>query len=761
MPSPQPPVEQPAHTAPRVWLAIHGEERERSVTTAVLASGMQVLNLADAAEVRAWRRRTHPVAAVVDFELPGAERLCENLAGGGGAFGVPVLALLAAPQVKEIDRAFAAGARDFTLHPVNQALIEHRLRFLLRAEGQREALARSERQLATVKRIGRITYWECDGDGHLTWGERAERVLGLSAERLPGTMAGLVDRAHAEDRRALTSALLAGEPFALDWRCQDETGRWHTLHHHAEVVDRSHGQTVLGGTLQDVTELRAAQGSLTRLSTRDALTGLGNRQHLLGELTHLLGEARRSGQRLAVIRLDIHDFKRVNHSFGMSAGDEVLRQLAARLSELGRRGPVHIDAIGSLGGGEFLAVVAGLETPEALQAQLRCLRANCTAPIALQLLTGPAEVVLGVRLGVAFCPDDGSDPETLISNAGLAVAEARLRNPTGDAFFFRAELNQRARERMSLEADLRLAVELGELQLNFQPKVCARAGEVLGAEALVRWHHLAHGDVSPGRFIGLAEESGIITGLGEWVLEQSCRAACDWERRWQRGLSVAVNVSVEQLRRCDFPAVVERVLAQTGLPPALLELEITEGIMLVGEDSLELMQRLAALGVKLAIDDFGTGYSSLAYLRRLPIDIVKIDQSFVRGMQACSDDRAVVETIITLGHSLGLTVVAEGVETVEQAEALGRMGCDVLQGYHLGRPMSPARWVRWLDAQLPKGSTERQPGRLPGTGQAHRPPLAALHHRAAARAGAGWPVTCPGPVPGTEPQPEQAPGSGG
>jgi diguanylate cyclase (GGDEF)-like protein len=401
-----------------------------------------------------------------------------------------------------------------------------------------------------------------------------------------------------------------------------------------------------------------------------------------------------------VIRLDIHDFKRVNHSYGMSAGDEVLRQIAQRLAALGRRGPLHLDAIGSLGGGEFLAVVAELATPEALEAHLRCLRANCVAPIALQLLTGPAEVVLGVRLGVAFYPDDGADPETLISNAGLAVAEARRLNPAGDAFFFRAELNRRARERVSLESDLRLAVELGDLQLNFQPKVSAHTGGVVGAEALVRWHHLAHGDVSPGRFIGLAEESGIITELGAFVLEQSCRAASDWLRRWNRPLGVAVNVSVEQLRRCDFPAVVERVLAQTGLPADLLELELTEGIMLVGEDSVELMQRLAALGVRLAIDDFGTGYSSLAYLRRLPIDTVKIDQSFVCGMQTSPDDQAVVEAIITLGHTLGMSVVAEGVEDATQAALLARLGCDLLQGYHFGRPMSPARWVRWLDGQM-------------------------------------------------------------
>jgi len=701
-----------SRNAPRIWVAIHDAARERIVMAAVQAAGMRVLDLTDHAEVQAWRRRAHPAAGVIDFELPGADRLCENLSrGGAGSPGVPVLALLPNAGADQIERAFAAGAADFTFQPLTDALIEHRLRFLLRAEEQRGALARSERQLATVKRIGRITYWECDAESLLTWGDHPERVLGLPVERLPRSLTELIELAHAEDRRNLAAALLAGEPFALDWRCKGDSGRWHTLHQHAEVVDRSLGQTVLGGTLQDVTEMRSAQGSLARLNTRDPLTGLGNRQHLLGELTHLLAGAKRSAGRLAVIRLDIQDFKRVNHSHGMSAGDEVLRQIAVRLAELGRRGPLHLDAIGSLGGGEFLAVVADLDTPEALEAHLRCLRANCMAPITLQLLTGPAEIVLGVRLGVAFHPDDGVDPETLISNAGLAVAEARRSNPAGDAFFFRAELNQRARERVTLESDLRLAVELGDLQVNFQPKVAAGSGEVIGAEALVRWHHLAHGDVSPGRFIGLAEESGIITELGAFVLEQACRAACDWQRRWQRPLGVAVNVSVEQLRRCDFPALVERVLAQTGLPPELLELELTEGIMLVGEDSVDLMQRLAALGVKLAIDDFGTGYSSLAYLRRLPIDTVKIDQSFVCGMQTASDDQAVVEAIITLGHTLGMSVVAEGVENAAQAALLARLGCDVLQGYHYGRPMSPARWVRWLDAHLSGGAVE--PARAP------------------------------------------------
>jgi diguanylate cyclase len=697
----------------RVWVAVAGTERAQFIHSALTQAGMRPLDLDNSAEVLAWRDRPRRGAAVVDFSLPGAELLCQVLtAGSVYSPGVPVLAVLPDDADSTLESAFDAGAADFMLHPITPARLTHRLRFLLRAEDQRSALAESQRHLATVKRIARITYWEVDAADQLVWGNHAARVLGLDGDDIPRSLDALVSLAHAEDRPGLEDALKSGEPFALDWRCADASGRWLTLHQHAEVVERRGDLALLGGTLQDVTELRRAETTIARMKTRDALTGLGNRQHMIGEITHLLGDARRSGRKLAVIRLDISDFKRINHSYGMSAGDEVLRRLAARLSELVRRGPLHVDALASLGGDEFIAVVADLETPEALEAHLRCLRANCMVPIPLELLTGASEVVLRVRMGVAFFPEDGEDPETLLSNAGIAVAEAKRRNPAGDAFFFSAELNSRARERVALESDLRLAVELGELQLAFQPKVSARTGQVVGAEALVRWHHMEHGDVSPGRFIGLAEESGIITELGAWVLERSCRAAFDWQRRWQRSLTVAVNVSVEQLRHCDFPSVVERVLAQTGLAPELLELEITEGIMLVGEDSLELMRRLAALGVKLSIDDFGTGYSSLAYLKRLPIDTVKIDQSFVRSMLTVYDDKAIVEAIISLGHSLELNIVAEGVETAEQADVLAGLGCDVFQGYHFGRPMSPARWVRWLDGQFSSETTvEVLPGR--------------------------------------------------
>jgi diguanylate cyclase (GGDEF)-like protein len=495
----------------------------------------------------------------------------------------------------------------------------------------------------------------------------AEGALCLSTGQLRGHSLGLLVSVASV---ALLTLTMVGS--ALDARMQRKAG---------ELAARLH----------------TAHTELQQLAWRDALTGLPNRQHF--DALVAAAVARHGGGMLAVLLVDLDGFKPLNDSFGHAFGDAVLRVVALRLAEHQRTGV----AVARLGGDEFVLLLEGApDLSVAARLAQRVIDA-VQVPLQVPVQQHGHEMRLSCSVGITVYPADGA-ADQLLAHADAAMRAAK-RAGGGASAFFEPHMNSDQREQIELQRDLRQALDGGQLELHYQPKVRAIDGTLTGVEALVRWRHPVRGMLSPALFIPVAERFGLIGALGDWVMHEACRQIDDWRRSGLR-LHVAVNLSVHQLRQEDLVPRVERLLQQYALEAELLSFEITESVAMDdAEATRSAFESLGRLGVKLAIDDFGTGYSSLSYLRRLRASQLKIDRSFVQDLDASADARAIVEAVVRLAHALGLNVVAEGVETVAQRDVLRALGCDELQGYLFARPMPPQALHAWaLQARLRVGA---------------------------------------------------------
>jgi diguanylate cyclase (GGDEF)-like protein/PAS domain S-box-containing protein len=451
----------------------------------------------------------------------------------------------------------------------------------------------------------------------------------------------------------------------------------------------AHPPQTLVAVFSDITHQKRAEQELRYLANFDALTNLPNRALLSERLSRAIVRARREGTRIAVLFLDFDHFKDINDSLGHAAGDRILRVAATRLQEtVGEQ-----STVARLGGDEFTVVVEDVASPEDADHLAREIIMAFEAPLRLD---ERVEVAISPSIGISLYPDHGQVPTELLKRADTAMYQAKA---AGRRTFSRYDdsMEVALRERATVSGALRKVLDRGELRLVFQPRMSLPQRRIVGVEALLRWQSSEHGDVPPAVFIPLAEETGLILELGEWVLREACLTLRRWQQSGLQRLSMSVNVSALQLLRGDFPLVVERVLAETGLAPDLLELELTESVIMANaEQTADKLQSFRRTGVSLAIDDFGTGYSSLAYLRRLPITTLKIDKEFIGDLSSDPDDASITTTVITMAHSLGLNVVAEGVETREQLDFLDAQGCDEIQGYWLSPPMESERCQAFL-----------------------------------------------------------------
>ncbi len=427
-------------------------------------------------------------------------------------------------------------------------------------------------------------------------------------------------------------------------------------------------------------QVQTAKVELDHLAHHDVLTGLPNRILLYDRLAHAIALARRSGKQLAVMFMDLDRFKHINDSLGHTVGDQLLQSVGQRLQGCVRQS----DTISRLGGDEFVVLLPDIDHPEdaALSAQ------KMIAAMALPHRIDQHDLHIGASIGISIYPEDGQDAETLIKHADTAMFHAKDSGRNTCAFF-EQEMTARAMARQSIEASLRLALERQEFVLHYQPKVNLRSGAIVGVEALVRWQHPQRGLLEPLQFVPIAEDSGLILPLGRWVLREACRQARAWQDAGLPPITVAVNTSALEFRAGDFLQYLRATLEASRLEPRYLELELTESILMRDAASADsVLHALAELGVKLAIDDFGTGYSSLSYLRQFPIHTLKIDQSFVNEITSNPDDATIVSAVISMGKSLKRRVVAEGVETAEQAAFLLAQHCDEGQGHFFGRPVA-------------------------------------------------------------------------
>ncbi len=462
----------------------------------------------------------------------------------------------------------------------------------------------------------------------------------------------------------------------------------------APIHDRA--GRVIGAVIvfHDVSATRAMSRQMTHAAQHDLVTNLPNRLLLNDRISQSISLARRQNRPLAVIFLDLDRFKYINDSLGHATGDKLLQSVSKRLLA-GLRGS---DTVSRQGGDEFVILLSEIADPEDLAASARKILLLLNAPHSI----GGQDLHIGGSIGISVYPGDGEDAETLIKNADTAMYHAKERG-RNNFQFFKAEMNLKAVERQSLEGSLRRALEREEFLLHYQPKVNLDTGEITGVEALIRWQHPDRGLVPPSQFVPIAEDCGLILQIGRWVLREACRQASAWQNARLPPLPIAVNVSAVEFRDKGFAERVRTVLSETGLEARYLELELTEGVLMEdAETMVSVLHELKMMGVLLAVDDFGTGYSSLSYLRLFPIDVLKIDQSFVHQITAESDDSTIVSAIINMGKSLKHIVVAEGIETREQRTYLQAQRCAEGQGYLFSPPLTAARFGHLLQ----RGMTE-------------------------------------------------------
>jgi diguanylate cyclase (GGDEF)-like protein/PAS domain S-box-containing protein len=487
---------------------------------------------------------------------------------------------------------------------------------------------------------------------------------------------------HAEAFAGGIRAVLAGQlsEFTLEYPHQGPTAqRWYLGR--ITPFTNSRG-TFAVVTHDDITPLKFAENSVKQLAYEDALTGLPNRLLLRDRLDQQLIQAGREKEQVAVLFLDLDRFKVINDTLGHSAGDELLQVVARRLLGCVRKS----DTVARLGGDEFVIILNRLENSGDATVTARKILQALTRPIRLKA----QEIFTSTSIGIALYPDDALQAETLIAHADMAMylAKEQGRNTYR---YFSTDLNARAQERLRMETYLRRALQRGEIQLHFQDQVEIATGRLCGIEALVRWQHPGRGLLMPAEFLALAEETGLILPIGSWVLRTACERMRAWEEQGLPPVRIAVNLSHRQLTDSEFLPTLRSILADTGLPPARLELEMTENLLQRDPaQAATVLKRLQGLGVTIAVDNFGTGFTSLNLLRRLPVQRLKIDHTFIHNLFSDETAAAIARTTISIAHNLGLRVIAEGVETDQQREFLRSHGCDEIQGYYLERPAPEA-----------------------------------------------------------------------
>jgi diguanylate cyclase (GGDEF)-like protein/PAS domain S-box-containing protein len=552
----------------------------------------------------------------------------------------------------------------------------------------------ARRYRTLIEQLPLVVYVDAldDVSSNIFTSRQIEPLLGYSVEEWASESDLFARLLHPEDRERVLAAHThtheTHEPLSIEYRLIARDGRVVWLRDEGVVVlDEEHQALHLQGYLLDITREREAEQQLRQLALYDPLTGLANRAFFHERLRHAIKLRHEEGQATGLLYIDLDDFKGINDRWGHDLGDEVLHEIGRRIERAVRPG----DTAARLGGDEFAIVLTEpLTAEDAIGVAERLLK-----EIGRPLESGGGPLYTSASIGIAF----GSDDETLLREADIAMYRAKG-NPEVGYAFFDPKLDREAIDRSQRIAELREGIARSEFRLDYQAVVDLDRHEIIGYEALVRWEHPTAGELPPGEFIPLAEETGLIVGLGEWVLNEACTEATRLCRLHGRPMHMSVNVSARQLHHPDFLRHVRHAIDSSALMPELLTLELTESTLLASDERVaQTLQTIKDLGVVLALDDFGTGYASLSYLRQFPIDVVKIDRSFTANVSNQGGDLVLLKGIIDLGHALQLNLVAEGIETSEQHTIVRRLGCQQAQGFYFGRPSHPAQ--RDLDASGP------------------------------------------------------------
>ncbi|KFB71173.1 MAG: Bacteriophytochrome cph2 [Candidatus Accumulibacter phosphatis] len=655
--------------------------------------GFDVLEAADGEQALDMLDDPPPDLLLLDVEMPGIDgfEVCRRLRQRWDMARVPVIVVTGMDDLASINQAYESGANDFVAKPINWPILGHRARYVLRsAQAARQLSELKEKQAAIMRAIPDMIF-VMDWQGtYLDYKQGYATTAFVSANELLGkNMAAVLPADVVKPiQQGIELALLRGHLQTVLYKLPMPDG---SHYYEARIAPNGVDKVVI--VVRDITTQKLNEDKIRRLAYFDTLTGMPNRQNFLERLDHELLRARRNHHQVALLFLDLDGFKRINDTLGHSAGDYLLQAVADRMKEKLRAGDFvarpALDESGlhfaRLGGDEFTVVLPDVDETQTVSMVATRLQALLARPF----LIGTQEITVTSSIGIAIFPADGDDAATLLKHADTAMYHAKDQGRNNWQLYHQS-LTTQTTARMALESDIRKGLERDEFRLLYQPQVSAADGTIVGIEALIRWQHPQHGMVSPAQFIPVAEESGLIVPMGEWVLHAACRQLLEWQQRGVCTARVAVNVSARQLRSPSFLDRVAAIIAETGISAEQLELELTESILMDPESrQVQGLYRLRALGVHFAIDDFGTGYSSLSYIKRFPIGMLKIDQSFVRGLPDGANDAGIATAIIAMARSLDLDVIAEGVETRQQCEFLRQAKCPKLQGYLFSRPLPP------------------------------------------------------------------------
>jgi diguanylate cyclase (GGDEF)-like protein len=599
---------------------------------------------------------------------------------------VPIIMLTGLDDIVSVDKAFDAGATDFITKPINWSLFSQRVRYALRSREMDFELRKSRHRVDHALKVAMLGYWDWDlQTDEFTIPVGVLDMLGIDrSQRL--RLEELINYVHDEDRDrviyAFTDARERGTRFILEHRMLGVDNKERYVYQQSEVLMGEDGKPrYVLGTIQDITALKRAEDMILHQAYHDLLTDLPNQTLFKERLTHAIKVAEHSGHQVAVVAIDIDRFQLINESLGHDIGNELLVAFAGFLRGVVLEG----DTVARIGGNEFSIL---LESPSSTEEitdilhKLNQLLKENTFDLAGQ------KVIVSLSMGVALYPNDDIEASNLIQCANAAMRKAKSLGGSQEHFYTN-DMNRRVDDRLRMENDLRDALEKGELELFYQPQVEAATRRIIATEALVRWRHKEYGLVPPIRFIPLAEETGLIQPLGQYVMEHAIQQTKQWNQQGHN-LSVGINLSVRQFMQVDLVDQIKRLIDKYQIDPGNIDLEITETIVMQDAgNSINKMHHLKELGVKLSMDDFGTGYSSLSYLNQFPLDILKIDRSFIKDIAGNKGDGAIARAVIAMAHSMNLTVVAEGVETEEQFDFLKAHDCEVIQGYLISRPVPP------------------------------------------------------------------------
>ncbi len=578
-----------------------------------------------------------------------------------------------------------------------------------RKRAERE-ITRAKERLDLALRGSNLAIWDWDLAANQVYFSDDWNVL-LAARPIgrPGNIFSgeeVLSWNHPDDSERFRTALLAaakGETadFSAEYRVPDADGGWIWMQSKGKVAERSPTGRALrmAGTTANITTRKMAEDRVEFLATRDPLTKLPNRMLLNDRLEQGVANAARKKSRLAFMFIDLDRFKTINDSLGHDVGDELLKRVAARLSACVRA----TDTVARLGGDEFAVILENLPQGEDAEDQedAQNVADKMIASMAAPIMVNGQHLNTSCSIGISVYPADGRDPQTLMKHADVAMYDAKAKGRNNYQFFSH-EMNSRAQERLTIETFLRTALRRDELLLHYQPRVSFLTGKVTGVEALLRWQHPRRGLLMPDKFIGVAEDAGLIVSIGEWVFEHAFQQIAEWRKKSDLDLRLAVNLSVGQMFDGErLLRAISQAAKAADIDPSVVELELTESMLLKNiDENAELLTRLGAMGLGIAIDDFGTGYSSLSYLKRLPVDSIKVDSSFVRDIGTDVNDEAIIRAIIAMTHSLKLNVVAEGVESEDQYRVLRDLECDEYQGFFFSKPLPAAEFeAQFLDIQ--------------------------------------------------------------